>query len=348
MRAYQILGLCLAPAIAASIWFQQSSKPNQLIWDTCPLHIGGDLGTRHETAATQHTLTITNQSSNPIFVSSIVGNCDCLQMTPSSSFSIPPGATQPVEITLALRMVSGCQKQQGKSEQLEFPIQIGYSSPGKQPEQLGVLLTCRVLPALRLSKLQLSYGMISTNQQEIESIVDVEVASHVGNIAVSGSDVWAVHIPHDLCSTTQKGQITFRMREPLVPASFDNSITLTPFSHSGQALPASTIRLTGEVVSDVIAVPREIRLGRIKLNAIAEDIVSWESLTKSPFTVRSVQADHPSVTVTPVKLEGNRPGYRITKRMTTYSEEQHSLRVEIVEHNGKVTLQQVPITAIGY
>ncbi|MBY0513958.1 MAG: DUF1573 domain-containing protein [Gemmataceae bacterium] len=310
-------------------------------------HGAFDLGTRFESPSVRATFTLVNTKSATVTVRSMFGSCDCLDVAPRAPFEIPPGESREVTATFALRMQSDCVRAKGLSETTPLPVRVTYSLPGETDRNVVVPFRCQLRPSLRLSALTLPIGLQSIRQRDLTQTLELEAGEHVERIEVAPTPFWSVSISPEVYGPTRKGRVTLRAVGTLDPRVIADRLVFTPIDRTGQRLPETGFHVVGEYTADVVGIPREVRLGRVRVGSRVEDVVRIRSLTRRPVVVKSVSSASESLVIEPADRRDGSPAYRVTFGVARVGDLAAEIHFELVDEGDVRTNLVVPVRATG-
>lgn len=273
-----LLGLLL---VASAIVWASCARSSRTNPETEPLVVAAaelDLGTQYETPVFHHRFHIRNVSNAPVTVQRLESTCDCLRLSPGGPFTIDGGA-QAVDVTVALKINSPCQRSRGIDQPLSIPIRAHVAESGNAIRVVEWNLTCSAKAAFRIVSGSASFGLQSVEQLHLTREFIVELGPDVRSVECSGSDRWTFSLPKELNNPERRytGRLSAKM--PLKLGTMNEMLILTPINRNGDRLPEAVLRIEGECVEDLISEPRQLVFGRRQVGAVVEEVFSIRSLT---------------------------------------------------------------------
>jgi hypothetical protein len=187
-------------------------------------------------------------------------------------------------------------------------------------------------------------GLQSRAQFGAERTVVLEGTPDVNGIACHGPGNWAATVERS--GTAAAPVFTVRLRGDLSePRAFDDTLSLVPISVRGKPLSAVPIRFVGELVSDVVPLPRSLPFGRLRVGEAREEVIRLRSLSSQSFTLvdavahgvgltatRDPAALEPTVVVRVVAShEGHQTG-RVVLAVSSTPDGRHSIDIPVTLH----------------
>ncbi len=302
-----------------------------------------DLGTLVENAPHEHTVTLTNPGRRSVSVVGVDGPCDWKRSGLTLPIVIPAGGQHPLKMVLTPNTTTECGRANG-GEQYTPTVTIRYTAGGPPQSQL-VRLQGMLRPTLFVGGSV--GGRLDLNEQLAESLAEprdipLVAAVPIQSVAVSSQGPWVGNVRR---GGDERQFIAAIRRVGSQPATFDDLLTFTPTGPDGRVLPATHLRVTGEVVDRVVAHPRDVRLGRLPVGAEASDTFHLRAVDGKSVTVRKVEPP-PGISVEPV---GNPVNLTYEVRLAARAGEQSAV---IVFHtagaDGRELAVRVPVNYLGY
>ena len=171
---------------------------------------------------------------------------------------------------------------------------------GPEKESVEWRLKCVILPTIAFKPSILAFGIQSERSSTIEQTVEIAAAGDVHSLVCSDSASWQVTIlPVANRTNPARFRATIRSKVKLSPGRIADEISFTPVDAANQSLPAKVLKLTGDIVHDVVADPREIHYGGRECGGVGTEIIRLYSLTKRTFQVSSPNSDSADLALAP-------------------------------------------------
>jgi hypothetical protein len=176
---------------------------------------------------------------------------------------------------------------------------------GEETKETNWQLSCILVPTLRLKSSTIQLGIQSDRQPLIEQSVSIDAPDHVHWIESRAPAHWAIEVVRDQSSVpSHKFRVVVRSQGKLSPRRVSDVIHLIPVSREEKRLPAKELKIVGEVVRDVMPVPREIHYGVQSPGTVVKEAIQLRSLTSRRFLVKKVPSGSDDLRVT--RLAGER------------------------------------------
>jgi len=266
-----------------------------------------DLGRVYETKAYEHTLHITNRTTRPLTILRFEKSCDCLGISPESQVTLQPSDTR--RFTVKLSLVAGAARPPtGEGEPFEVRLAAVHSVDGGVEATTAWSLKAVVVPTIRIRPGAISFGSQSERQSVLERVLEIEAADGIERLDCESPPFWEVAIAREEGnSASRRFRATLRSKGQLTVRTIADAIQLTPVNRDGERLPSKEIRIAGEIVHDVVAIPREIHHGRQPCGMTVVEAIRLRSLTDRPFRVQQVTASTDALEVT--RIGGEKEGW---------------------------------------
>jgi hypothetical protein len=134
---------------------------------------------------------------------------------------------------------------------------------------------------------------------------------------------------------------------PPTPTVIDDTVVFTPTSAQGQPFPGVRMRITSELVEDVVASPRSVYFGRHVVGSVAEEAVTLKSLTGGPFTVREAASRMAGCTAERAGGESSDSVWVIRQKVAVVGQQAGEVEFVIDGGTGTVIRAVVPVTYLG-
>ncbi len=303
-----------------------------------------DLGERFESASHEHCFHLENPTDSPVRVTGLSGTCDCQGWAPAVPFTVPPHGRQEVRVRLTLSTNSECGRGQG-GESVVMPVRVTFTGPSGAAQSQEWELRCVLRPVL-WTRGVLALGMQTADQLGAGREIELTAAEHVVAVGCQGPAQWAVTIRR-APGVAPKFTASLRFVGPPTPAVINDTVVFTPTDALGQLLPGARVRITGELVEDVIASPRSAYFGRYVVGSVVEDAVCLKSLSGRPFTVRQAIPRMAGCTVAPLGDGPTGTLWLIRQKISVAGQQSGEAEFVVEDSAGAVTRLVVPVTYLG-
>jgi uncharacterized protein DUF1573 len=311
-----------------------------------PLRVNAEelqLGHVFETDRCEHSFHITNVSANPITIKRFEKTCDCTSIEPNSAVEFKSGETKAFQLVLRLKSRELNLESAGELHQVKF--RAVYIEDNLVAHSSWWELACTVLPTIRMSEM-LEIGMHSVREECIEKPFELFLPDAVVDVEFGSSPDWSVELGHaELQPVGKKFTAIVRSKSKMTPRLVNDPIRVTPIGHGDKRLPSKMLAIKGEIVDDVIALPRDLCFGRVKCGMEAAEAIQLQSVTNRRFKVKNVIASSPDISVIPVTGSAGIFSVRVQFKSTGDQAKEIKLLIED-EGGGKWTVR-VPITYFG-
>jgi hypothetical protein len=304
-----------------------------------------DLGERLESASHEHRFHLENPTDSPVCVTGLSGTCDCQGWAPAVPFTVPAHGRQKVWVRLTLPTNSECGRGQG-GESVVMPVKVTFTGPSGASQSQEWELRCVLRPAL-WTRGVLALGMQTADQLTAGREIELTAVEHVAALGCQGPAHWAVTIRR-VPGGAPKFTAALRYVGPPAPAVIDDTLVFTPTDARGQSLPAARVRITGELVEDVIASPRSAYFGRYVVGSVAEDVVFLKSQSGKPFTVRRAIPRMLGCTVVPLGDGPTGTSWLIRQTISAVGQQSGEAEFAVEDGTGVITRVVVPVTYLGF
>ncbi len=292
-------------------------------------------------------ISIRNLDQEPIQIVRFHTSCGCVEATPSS-VTIPGGGEASVMLTLDLSP-RGPQRQ--APEQWDFSTAV---VPVTEAARGGVpycKLTARVSRPVVFSPAVLDLGEVVRDGPRPLAQVKVHSRTPITGLkAQCDANLAAVEVTQAAAEFPGERSLTIRpcAELPLGPARF--FVTVTPLGANGTEIPPQRLRVVGNVVDDVCALPAVLSLGPRKIGEVASDEVVLHSRSGRPFRVHLAQSRPSETSASLVEGEAQaRVDHRlsITQRISKEGRRQNGSRWGLRAEGGRRTTE-LPVTISYY
>ncbi len=253
--------------------------------------------------------------------------------------------------SIAISLVS---RSRSISESAGEPDEVGLSAIYSIGEQVQTptswQIRATVLPTIRFSPPAIHLGSESIRREAIEREIAIEAIGSVTRIESSSNPFWAVEIaPNKQASPGNQFRMKVRARDIKSPQRVADTIRLTPITREGQSLPAKEIKIDGDIVDDVVAVPAQVYHGRQKCGTTLEEAVTLRSLTNRRFEVQSVKATNSSLEIARSKVDSSTTEwvYSLRLRCDLPGSQAVSAVFVIRDEDGTQSEVTVPVRYVG-
>ena len=288
-------------------------------------------------------MTLANPGPSPVSVDGIDGPCDWKQSGLTLPLVIGAGDRYPLRLVLTPGTTSECGRAKG-GERFAPTLTVFYSAGGERKRQAWQL---RGVLKPTLHFVDSPDGVLRVGEQTADRLAeprDLPLAATVPveSVAVSGGR-WL----GDVRRAAEPGRFIVAVRYVPGPEShpFDEVVTFTPKAADGRTLPATRLRLVGEQVERVVAVPRAVRLGRRPVGSTATDVFTLRSVDGQAVAVGRIE---PADGLQVRQLDGPVPAFEVTAVVAQVGERELTLVVHTTGPDGTPTAVRVPVSYLGY
>jgi hypothetical protein len=202
------------------------------------------------------------------------------------------------------------------------------------------------LPTLRFADLDL--GPISNHSQQVDKTIPIEAGNSIKQIEVGTHSQWQLSLVRGQIATS----FTLHLRSNgiLAARKVDDDIVLTPISAEGKKLPAKLLKISGEIMVDVVPSSKALYFGLRPCGTVGQDAIMLRSLTNTPFTVKHVFKTAIGLEVVDQTQANNKEILVYTVRMPfgEVGEHQESITFSISQPDGREFDIVVPVRYRGY
>jgi hypothetical protein len=250
-------------------------------------------------------------------------------------------------LNLALRSRAGNAVQM-VPELFEARVVAVCSIAGQAPESVSWVVKGSIAPTLRWNPRAGQIGVQSGRAERIEKTVDIEAAENISRIDAALDPFWTVTV---FRPQGQSSGNTFRAvvhsNGKLVPRQVADVIRLTPVSREGERLPVKELRIVGDIVPDVGAIPQEIHHGRQFCGTEGVEAIRLRSLTGRPFRVKSTRADTPDLQVSRLPTGSEEWTYALRLQFARKGNQRAIAEFFVEEADGTACRVTVPVRYEG-
>lgn len=340
--------LVLAASCGATYWMGYVSQHGEAIQTDGLVIADQDLsfGTVWEQDAFRHTLSLKNTSPNNVEIVKFAASCNCARVEPQS-LVIPAGQTRKVQVKLDLTQEKWC-GQGVEAPVREFTVHLSPLLRDRRVFQTQWTLRGRVR---RVFQLPPRATMIAP-----EPFVRGEpFASHciVIPARVPLKSVVAECNPADasvsvarLDSKEENWNVVVTPSEQLPVGPFTFEVVLRAMGKAGKQLPASRLRVKGQVEDEVRAIPRELLLGALPVGTSAEAVVSLRSRKGQGFEIEGIETVA-GTSVRPRSDRLSRNTFALVQQIAKQGNQTARVRLTVRTAKGKRIVLALPIVYYG-
>ncbi len=307
-----------------------------------------DLGRVYEASSHHHSFRITNRSDRPVTITRFDKTCECLGIAPAAGVTLGAKETKAFSTTLSLDQKPAAK---GFREIAPFEVRFAavYSADGRAEAKEVWALRATVISTLRATPPVLEIGTNSEKLQGIERAFRVEVADEVERVECDSHPQGDVKVARDEAVESPKSfRVTVHSRGTLARREVADVLRFFPVNRAGERLPGKDFGITGEIVPDVAARPKEIQLGRHPCGARVKEAVRLVSLANRRFRVKNARPDAEHLTVS--RVEEERAGWLYTLETNVPKAGDQRTEVQFIvvdEEDGKEYAVVVPVRYHG-
>jgi hypothetical protein len=305
------------------------------------------LGRVYETSSYAHSLHFTNTADRSVTIKAFHTTCDCINITPEKDVEISPKETKIVH--LALKLLSGqVVPPHPGGEHRNLELTAAYLLAGEALRTTSWRLNCTIVPTIQPQQTRIWIGMQSELSPVIQRSVDINATGDIAWIDCEAREDWSARIDQlQPAQSPRVFRLTVRSRGQLSPRRISDVIRLTPMSRQNERLAAKEIRLEGEIVRDVVAVPTGIYHGRRSQGTAAIEAISLRSLLNRKFRVRGLRPLRDDVEAAHAVDTGDDPIYSITTRFLRPGDQKTAVEFTIQDESGVEYAITVPVCYHG-
>ncbi len=310
-----------------------------------------DLKQVYESNSHEHTLKLSNPTSQPLFVKHMSASCDCLKLTPDSGFTIEPNSFVSITADLSLKM-RGTISSRPKGE--DFAIVIGIDFGPKDSKQLkssSWSLKGTILPSIQLP-LAASVGNKSVRLDTIEKSFEVEAADNIDKVAAVPHFGWTISTSQIPALGNRKFLIAIVSKGKRPMGEIADRIQFIPVTDDGKQLPIAEMQIKGRVVGDFAISPEYIHFGRTENGNVAHEQIMIYSLTGRTGQVKAAVSETEDLKIIPIDQTsfGSMKGtaFRLELLSKDNGDQDRRLRFEVQGDDGIVQTVYLPVGYHGY
>ncbi len=237
------------------------------------------------------TIPIKNPTDTTVEIVKLASSCGCAVIDPAS-LVLSPGETKRIHLRLNLT------RRPQAPVNTEFKVQITPEFQSLPLNNPGWLITARVKTALVVSpsRVDFTYPLLRGHGPEPQTVLvtgnsavaDLELRYEASHLRVACSKV-------DDRENTYKIRIGPHMTAPAGP--FAHRLDLRAHAKDGRVIGQRSIVVTGLIQEQVQASPSSVLFGLRRIGESAEETISLDSQTKTPFAVCAIRTQDPSTEV---------------------------------------------------
>lgn len=291
-------------------------------------------------------VTIRNHSDLAIHIDDFGRSCGWSKVEPPS-LDIPPQSARNVRFTLDLSDTPSC----GAVETDEVRLFAATVTPNVNGATIDSTprwsLRGRVRTALRIDPRVVSFQSQSELAQPLaEQSVRVLGLTDLETLRIEPAHDGLFVASLDRANSERKEFIIkVRPRRDLPVGSCAGQFTLVPVLRDGSTLPGKILSVTGEIVSDIQAIPPAVLLGTRPVGEKFEENIELYSLTGRPFEVVSVSQSSNGTSVEAQSSAATK--YTIRQEIEHLSFKEETIRFSVKYRDGSVTTASVPVRYHG-
>ncbi|MDY3551959.1 hypothetical protein R5W24_001039 [Gemmata sp. JC717] len=176
----------------------------------------------------------------------------------------------------------------------------------------------------------------------------IELGEVVDKIVFDGPPNWHWVVPEFQAGTAKRLSLKLIRTGGARIGTIRDEWTLTPFSKTGERLAPLRVEVVGEVVEDVTPLPREVRLGRHPIGALAQESVQLVSLTHRKLAAVELVNVPRGVCLSSIKESNGQLTIRIEAQVQRAGTEERVAGLCVVDEAGERTMIPLRIILIGY
>lgn len=244
-----------------------------------------------ETADFAWTLTLENPTSETVSIDSLEASCGCTSPKPNQ-LTIAPGSSADVRLKIDFAPRTN---EDPSAPISNFAVHVTPKFRRGEAKLAGKGWSVhgRVRRALKPSERSILFGrtsrLVQGGDMPSETITATELQPLQGIEASCDPPLLAAEVLP--AGTDRLYRVRLTPRSDLPPGLFRSTIYLRPVTLAGVRLPAVGVKVEGEILAPVIAIPDRVDLGRHAVGDTAEALVRLESPLGKSFRVDRIEID---------------------------------------------------------
>ncbi len=249
-----------------------------------------DLGEVWEDERFAWVVPVTNRGQHPVHISAVRTNCQCVSAEPRS-FTVPPGQTRPIRLSVNLAAKDG--EATIGSRTFSTTIDLATRSESAPPAHETIHLTARVRPVLEIRPRAPVFGIIPDAATappaatfRVAALTPLECLT-----AVSESPGFEASTLPSNPDSPDEFLVSVTATAPRPVGALEAVVRLVPLAPGGRPLPERMVKLAGAVVPDVAAEPPVISIGARPVGETAAEAVCVSSRTGREVRITAVTSE---------------------------------------------------------
>lgn len=236
-------------------------------------------------------LPIRNDSNRAASIREITTSCNCTSIRPTSAL-IGPGQAATIELVLDLTRDKGTQTSE---EPRPFAVELTAEIAGEVPTRRVWRIQGRVRDPIRLSPSLINFGRIPRLSDAPNKHVRVLSDQPIGELSIHHHGSLVVGMPEriDAYSYGLDLQVGDTSRCGLLDLDLVAKATV----NDGETPSSATLRVVGQIVEDVAAIPSVVLLRPDNSSKVVESAVTLRSHAGREFTIIRVQPPDEAISV---------------------------------------------------
>lgn len=234
---------------------------------------------------------ITNTSKVPLSLHRFETSCSCLGVEPRGVVAFEPGETKEFSAVLRADLPDGVEPDEHGEFLRRTDISFVCTGVGGKPQRVSTQLMARIRTPLALNPSTVIIGDRSNRSEAMIVEITVTLSADVATVRFTPHAEWKIEVIGDVLDSQRHLRLRLTAKNSGNLRVIRDGIALIPVMRDGTDGPAQAVKIYGEIVPDLRAVPNAVHAGRLHLGATFTEVVRLESLTHRAFSIAAAAAD---------------------------------------------------------